>query len=49
MTAITVNLKGGANDVNIGIAEEDVPMDNENINIDFDGGDLNDTQVEPQE
>lgn len=49
MTTITVNLKGGANDVSIGIAEEDVPMDIEDINIDFDGGDLNDTQVEPQE
>lgn len=48
MTTITVNLKGGANDVTIGINEDEPPMENENVNIDYDGGDLNDTPVDPQ-
>jgi hypothetical protein len=47
MTIINVNLKGGANDVSIGINEEENPMDNEEINIDCEGEDKNDTPVNP--
>lgn len=49
MTAITVNLKGGANDVAIGVNEDDTPMDDEEVNVDYDGGNLNDTPVNPEE
>lgn len=49
MTTITVNLKGGANDVTIGINEDDTPMGNEDVNVEYDGGDLNDTPINPEE
>lgn len=49
MTTITVNLKGGANDVAIGVNEDDTPMDNDDVTIDYDGGNLNDTPVNPEE
>lgn len=49
MTTINVNLKGGANEVSLGIEEDDTPMGNEGVNVDYDGGDLNDTPVNPQE
>ena len=49
MTTITVNLKGGANDVTLGVNEDETPMGNEDISIDYDGGNLNDTPVDPQE
>ena len=49
MTSITVNLKGGANDVTIGVNEDETPMGNEDISIEYDGGNLNDTPVDPQE
>lgn len=48
-TTITVNLKGGANDVTLGIVDDDTPMANDNVNIDYDGGDMNDTPVDPTE
>lgn len=49
MTTINVNLKGGANDISLGIVEEDTPMESEEISIDYDGGDMNDTPVNPEE
>lgn len=49
MTTITVNLKGGANDVAIGVNEDNTPMDNEDISVEYDGGNLNDTPVDPEE
>lgn len=49
MTTINVNLKGGANDISLGIEEEDTPLGNESVNIDFDGGDINNTPVNPEE
>ena len=49
MTSITVNLKGGANDVTIGVNEDETPMGNEDISIEYDGGNLNVTPVDPQE
>lgn len=49
MTTVNVNLKGGANDISLGIEEDDTPMGNEGVNVDYDGGDLNDTPVNPQE
>lgn len=48
MIIITV-IKGGANDVTIGVNEVDMTMDNENINVDYDGGDLNDIPIDPEE
>lgn len=49
MTTINVNLSGGANNTNLGIVEENTPMENEDINIDYDGGNMNDTPVNPEE
>lgn len=49
MTTVNVNLTGGANDTTIGINEDDTPMDNEDISVDYDGGNLNDTPVNPEE
>lgn len=49
MTTVNVNLKGGANDISLGIEEEDTPLGNESVNIDYDGGDINNTPVNPEE
>lgn len=47
MTTITVNLKGGTNNVAIGINEDQTPMKNEDINVDYEGENINDTPVNP--
>lgn len=49
MTVLTVNLTGGASDMNIGIDEYAPEMTTEEDNIDYDGGDMNDTPVNPEE
>lgn len=49
MTTVTVNLKGGTTDVAIGVNEEDTPMGNEDVTVEYDGGNLNDTPVNPEE
>lgn len=49
MTTITVNLKGGSNDITVGVNEDSTPMSNESVNVDYDGGDVSNIQVDPEE
>ena len=49
MTVLTVDLEGGASDVTLGLAEEQTEMGTENDEVHFNGGDLNDTPVNPEE
>lgn len=49
MTVLTVNLTGGAGEVSLGIEEHSEDMSTEDDSIDYDGGDMNDTPVEPTE
>ena len=47
MTTVSVNVNGSATNSSLGIKEEDTPMGNENVDINFNGGDLNDNEVKP--
>ena len=49
MTVLTVNLTGGAGEVSLGIEEHSEDMSTENDSVDFDGGDINNTPVNPEE
>lgn len=49
MTNVNVTLEGGSGEVSLGINEENSNMTNETIEIDFDGGSLSDTNVNPEE
>lgn len=49
MTVLTVNLTGGAGEVSLGIEEHSEDMSTEDDSIDYDGGDMNDTPVNPEE
>lgn len=49
MTVLTVNLTGGASDMNIGIDEYAPEMTTEEDNVDYDGGDMNDSPINPEE
>ncbi len=49
MTILTVNLTGGAGEVSLGFEEHSEDMSTENDSVDFDGGDMNDTPVDPTE
>ena len=48
-TTLTVNLEGGANNVTFGLQEDDTEMGSENENVDYNGGALTDTDVDPVE
>ena len=48
MTVLTVNLTGGAGEVALGFEEHSEEMTTENDNLDYDGGDMNDTPVNPE-
>ena len=47
MTTVNVNVNGSTTDSSLGIKEEDTPMGNENVDMNFNGGDLNDNEVKP--
>ena len=49
MTNVNVNLEGGSSEVSLGINEENTQMTNETIDINFNGGSLSDTNVNPEE
>ena len=49
MTNVNVTLEGGSGEVSLGINEENSNMTNETIEIDYDGGSLSDTNVNPEE
>lgn len=49
MTVLTVNLTGGAGEVSLGFEEHSEDMSTENDSIDYDGGDMNDTPVNPED
>ena len=47
MTTVNVNVNGGTTDSSLGVKEDDTPMGNENVDMNFNGGDLNDNEVNP--
>ena len=49
MTVLTVNLTGGAGEVSLGFEEHSEDMSTEDDSIDYDGGDINNTPVNPEE
>ena len=49
MTVLTVNLTGGAGEATLGFEEHSEEMTETNVSVDFDGGDMNDTTVDPTE
>lgn len=49
MTVLTVNLTGGAGKVSLGFEEHSEGMTTENDSVDYDGGDINNTPVNPEE
>ena len=49
MTTINVTLTGGSEEIGVGINEETSEMTNESVDMNLDGGLLNDTEVNPVE
>lgn len=49
MMVLTVNLTGGAGEVSLGFEEHSEDMSTENDSVDYDGGDMNDTPVNPED
>lgn len=47
MTTVNVNVNGSTTDSSLGVKEDDTPMGNENVDMNFNGGDLNDNEVTP--
>ena len=47
MTTVNVNVNGGTTDSSLGVKEDDTPMGNENVDMSFNGGDLDDNEVNP--
>lgn len=47
MTNINVTLSGGSEEVTIGMEEENSAMTDETTDVEYDGGSLNDTEVDP--
>ena len=47
MTTVNVNVNGSTTDSSLGVKEDDTPMGNENVDMNFNGGDLNDNEVNP--
>lgn len=48
MTNINISLTGGSSDIGLGFNEENVDMINENIDVIYNGGESNDTGVNPE-
>ena len=47
MTTVNVNVNGSTTDSSLGVKEDDTPMGNENVDMNFNGGDLDDNEVNP--
>lgn len=47
MTTININVNGSSTDSSLGLKEDDTPMSNENVDVNFNGGDLDDNEVNP--
>lgn len=47
LTTVNVNVSGSSTDSSLGIKEDDTPMENEDVDINVDGGDLDDNEVNP--
>lgn len=47
MTTVNINVNGDTTDSSLGVKEDDTPMGNENVDMNFNGGDLNDNEVNP--
>lgn len=47
-TVVTVNLTGGAGDVSIGIEEDNASITDEDVTVNYDGGNISDTPLDPQ-
>ena len=47
MTTVNVNVNGGTTDSSLGVKEDHTPMGNENVDMSFNGGDLDDNEVNP--
>ncbi|WP_259325413.1 hypothetical protein [Bacteroides ovatus] len=47
MTTINVNVNGSTTDSSLGVKEDDTPMGNENVDMNFNGGNLDDNEVTP--
>lgn len=47
MTTINVNVNGSTTDSSLGVKEDDTPMGNENVDMNFNGGNLDDNEVNP--
>ena len=47
LTTININVNGGTTDSSLGVKEDDTPMGNENVDMNFNGGDLDDNEVNP--
>ena len=49
MTTANVTLTGGSEEVGVGIEEENEEMSNETVDASYDGGNMNDIEVNPEE
>ncbi|MDC7179649.1 hypothetical protein [Bacteroides cellulosilyticus] len=47
LTTVNVNVNGSSTDSSLGVKEDDTPMGNENVDMNFNGGDLDDNDVTP--
>ena len=47
MTTVNVNVNGTTTDSSLGVKEDNTPMGNENVDMNFNGGDLDDNEVNP--
>lgn len=47
LTTVNVNVNGSSKDSSLGVKEDDTPMGNENVDMNFNGGDLDDNDVNP--
>lgn len=47
LTTVNVNVNGSSTDSSLGVKEDDTPMGNENVDMNFNGGDLDDNDVNP--
>lgn len=47
MTTININVNGSSTNSSLGLKEDDTPMSNENIDVNINGGDLEDNEVNP--
>lgn len=49
LTTINVNVNGSSTESSLGVKEDDTPMGNENTDMNFNGGDIDNNDVKPNE